>query len=104
MQISKKLITRLSCYVNPTDKKNIILYQSIPGLGWLSSAFIMTHIEDIKRFRNTDHLSSYIGLIPNNHSSGEKECIGRITFRGVAALKTISDFHQFNLADWGINF
>jgi transposase len=49
-------------------------------------------------------LSSYIGLIPNNHSSGEKECIGRITFRGVAALKTISDFHQFNLADWGINF
>lgn len=85
-------------------RKNIILYQSIPGLGWLSSAFIMTHIEDIKRFRNTDHLSSYIGLIPNNHSSGEKECIGRITFRGVAALKTISDFHQFNLADWGINF
>lgn len=49
----------------------------------------MTHIEDIKRCRNTDHLSSYIGLIPNNHSSGEKECIGRITFRGVAALKTI---------------
>ena len=69
--------------------KNIILLQSIPGLGWLSSIVIMTHIEDIKRCRNTDHLSSYIGLIPNNHSSGEKECIGRITFRGVAALKTI---------------
>ena len=45
-----------------------------------------------------------IVTLTHNHSSGEKECIGRITFRGVAALKTISDFHQFNLADWGINF
>lgn len=55
--------------------ENIILLQSIPGLGWLSSIVIMTHIEDIKRCRNTDHLSSYIGLIPNNHSSGEKNVL-----------------------------
>ena len=47
----------------------------------------MTHIETIDRFKNTDYLASYVGLIPNSHSSGESENKGEMTFRGQIHLK-----------------
>lgn len=72
-----------------TYKEDIDLLLTIPGMGRLSAITFMTHIENINRFKNTDHLSSYIGLIPDSHSSGEKELTGRITFRGVGILKSI---------------
>jgi transposase len=49
----------------------------------------MTHIETIDRFKNTDYLASYVGLIPNSHSSGESENKGEMTFRGQNHLKAI---------------
>ena len=70
-------------------KENVDLLRTIPGIGRLSAITLLTHLEDIGRFKNTDHLAAYVGLIPNTHSSGESERLGRITFRGVRALKTI---------------
>ena len=45
-------------------------------------------IEDIKRFKNTDHFAGFIGLVPNHHSSGEKENNGEMTFRGHNTLRS----------------
>lgn len=53
-------------------KNNIDLLQSIPGIGITGAVVLMTHIENISRFKNTDHFASYVGLIPNSHSSGER--------------------------------
>ena len=49
----------------------------------------LTEIEDINRFKSTDHLASFVGLIPKYHSSGEREITGEITFRGLTTLKQV---------------
>jgi transposase len=65
----------------------VLLLCSIPGIGLLSAMIIATEIQDIQRYKNLDQLSSYTGLIPNTHSSGEKENVGGITNRGNKHLK-----------------
>ena len=34
---------------------------------------LLTELADINRFRNKDHLASYLGLSPGENSSGDKE-------------------------------
>jgi transposase len=70
-------------------QKQIGLLLGIPGIGTISAITFATQLEDINRFRNTDTLASYVGLIPNTYSSGEKERTGEITFRGQKTLKRI---------------
>ncbi len=70
-------------------KKEFGLLISVPGIGRISAITLLTQIENIDRFKNTDSLASYIGLIPNSYSSGEKERMGEITFRGQKILKRI---------------
>ena len=48
---------------------------------------ILTEIEDIQRFKSTDRLCSYIGIVPTTNSSGEKERVGDLTKRGNKYLK-----------------
>lgn len=68
-------------------KRNIELLQSVPGIGIVYAITFLTQIENIHRFKNTEHLASYIGIIPNTHCSGEKDFTGKITSRGIHELK-----------------
>jgi transposase len=70
-------------------QKQVGLLISIPGIGRVSAITLLTQLEDIRRFKNTDTLASYVGLVPNTYSSGDRERIGEITFRGQKRLKTI---------------
>lgn len=70
-------------------KKEFDLLVSVPEIGRINAITLLTQIENIERFKNTDSLASYIGLIPNSYSSGEKEQMGEITFRGQKILKRI---------------
>ncbi len=56
-----------------TYKERIILLTSIPGIGLLTAMSILRELEDIGRFKNADHLASYIGLVPSCHTSGQGE-------------------------------
>jgi transposase len=47
----------------------------------------LTEVENIERFGNSDHFAGFIGLVPNRHSSGSREKIGEMTFRGQDTLK-----------------
>lgn len=47
--------------------------ESVPGVGIVTAMVLMTEIVDIERFKNFDHLSSYVGLIPGEDSSGDQE-------------------------------
>jgi transposase len=67
--------------------KNMALLRTIPGIGFITSITFLTEIEEIKRFENTDHFAGFVGLIPNRHSSGEKDNNGEMTFRGQDALR-----------------
>lgn len=69
-------------------KLNYLLLISIPGIGPVGAMRILTEIGDMKRFKTEDDLCSYVGLIPNSRSSGEKQVKGRITYRAHKQLRT----------------
>ena len=66
---------------------NIALLRTVPGIGLITAITFLTEIENIERFVNTDHLAGFVGLVPNYHSSGEKNNNGEMTFRGQKALR-----------------
>ena len=66
---------------------NVALLRTIPGIALITAITFLTEIEDIDRFANTDHLAGFVGLVPNYHSSGEKNNNGEMTFRGQGALR-----------------
>ena len=66
---------------------NMELIRSIPGVGFITAITFLTEIENIERFKNTDHFAGFVGLVPNRHSTGGKENNGDMTFRGQTALR-----------------
>ena len=84
-------VTKQIRSLSDTDRYKVIvkLLQSIPGISVLSAMTIITEIGDIKNFHNLDKLNGYIGLIPNEHSSGERENKIGMTHRGNKILKNI---------------
>ena len=57
------------------------LLRSIPGIGMIGALTFITELGDMNRFKRLDDLCSYVGLVPNVHSSGESEHVGRLTKR-----------------------
>lgn len=82
----EKEITKLS---KEKYKNEVSWLRSIPGIGLLGAMTVITEIVDINRFKNIKSLYSYIGLIPNCHSSGEKNNVGKITQRCNKYLRPI---------------
>ena len=70
-------------------KEKVKLLQSIPGISVLSAMTILTEIGDIKHFCDLDKLCGYIGLMPGEHSSGERERKSGISPRGNKILKYV---------------
>lgn len=66
---------------------NMELIRSIPGVGFITAITFLTEIENIERFKNTDHFAGFVGLVPNRHSTGGKENNGDMTFRGQTTLR-----------------
>lgn len=54
-------------------REQVAYLKSIPGIGVTTAMVLLTEIVDINRFKNIDHLASYVGLIPGEDSSGDKE-------------------------------
>jgi len=67
--------------------KNIASLRTIPGIEFITAMTFLTEIEKIDRFENTDHFAGFVGMIPNRHSSGEKDKNGEMTFRGQDTLR-----------------
>ena len=60
-------------------RENVKLLRSIPGIALITAMVILTEVEDINRFPNSERFSSFIGLISMTKSSGEKQKVGEIT-------------------------
>jgi transposase len=69
-------------------KKLYYLLRTITGIGPLTAASLLTEIGDMKRFDSFYHLNSFIGLLPTEHSSGEREIRGRLTIRRHRQLRS----------------
>ena len=68
-------------------QENVKLLMSIHGIGIITSMVILTEIYDIHRFSNQQKLSSYVGLTPTSHSSGDSQIHGEMINRGNKYLK-----------------
>ena len=63
--------------------------QEIPrGIGQLSSVILTREVCDWHRFKNRRQVSSYTGLCPGEHSSGQKRAQGSVTKCGNPRLRT----------------
>lgn len=85
LDINKKLRNLMS---QPRYITNYELLLSVGGVGSVTAWTILTEIGEITRFSSINKLCSYVGLIPNSRSSGEKQCKGRITNRANRKLRT----------------
>lgn len=54
----------------------------IPGLGIISTSAIIATIGDAKGFRNGREVAAWLGLVPKQHSSGNKIRLSSISKRG----------------------
>lgn len=61
--------------------------KSVSGIGITTAMVFLTELDDITRFKNLDHLASYVGLIPGEDSSGEKEFHTGVSKRHNANLR-----------------
>jgi transposase len=57
-------------------------YQALRGVSLIVATTVVAEIGDMKRFSNPKDLMSYLGLVPSEHSSGDKVRRGSITRTG----------------------
>jgi transposase len=64
------------------------LLMTQPGVGPVTAlAFVLT-IGEVTRFAGSKQLTSYLGLVPSEHSSGSKRRLGAITKQGNCFLRS----------------
>ncbi len=63
------------------------LLRTVPGISTLTAMILLLELGEITRFRSIDQLCSYVGLIPDTQSSGDREQVGGVTRRGHSHLR-----------------
>ena len=62
---------------------------SIPGIGLITATAFVAFVGDVVRFPTSRHFASYLGLTPNERSSGQKRRLGSISKRGDVYLRAL---------------
>ena len=64
------------------DSVPATLLQSMPMIGPVTALGFVAALDDVTRFPSADHVAAYLGLVPSEHSSGDRQHRGHITKRG----------------------
>lgn len=83
-----RICNELRAYARKHYRKDYYLLRSVPGVGPFIALGLLAEVGDIRRFRGIDRLSSYVGLVPSVHRSGEREYSRGITFRSKGLLRS----------------
>jgi transposase len=70
-------------------RANVRLLKTVPGISILTAMTLLAELYTINRFPSLDKLASYVGLIPNTDSSGEKDDTTGITDRRNPSLRVM---------------
>jgi transposase len=73
----------------PPYNKYVDALCCLRGVKTLTAMTLLTEIDDIRRFRSPRALMAYFGLVPSEHSSGDKERKGPITKAGNSHARRI---------------
>ncbi len=63
--------------------------QKIPGIGALTASILIATISDPTVFKNGRHMSAWLGLVPRQASSGDKQKLLGISKKGDRYLRTL---------------
>ena len=63
--------------------------RTAPGVGPVVAATFVSVVDDAKRFKKAHQLEAYLGLVPSERSSGEKQRKGRITKTGNGRMRRL---------------
>ena len=83
----KKLNTKVQQLCRQDERCTRIL--KVPGIGELTATAIVAAVPDPKEFRNGRHMSAWLGLVPRQSSSGDKQVLLGISKRGDRYLRTL---------------
>ena len=92
------LLCDLDRRITSFDKKIAAVFKASPtcqriakikGAGPKTATAILAAIGDGKEFRNGRHLAAWLGLVPRQHSSGDKQTMLSISKRGSQHLRTL---------------
>jgi transposase len=76
---------RLICRNNENCKRIL----KVPGVGELTATAIVAAVPNPGEFRNGRHMSAWLGLVPRQSSSGDKQVLMGISKRGDRYLRTL---------------
>lgn len=62
---------------------------TIPSIGPVTALTFISLVDNIERFSSSAKLCSYVGLVPREYSSGEKQQRGHITKMGDSRLRSL---------------
>ena len=61
---------------------------SLPGIGWITASQLLARIGDWRELNNIRQLAGFLGLVPTEHSTGERIDRGSITRTGDERLRS----------------
>jgi transposase len=61
---------------------------SVSGIGWIVASQLLARIGDWRELKNVRQLAAFLGLVPTEHSTGERTDRGSITHTGDGRLRS----------------
>jgi transposase len=62
---------------------------TVPGVGPVTAVRFVAGLDDVQRFKSAHHVASYVGLVPGERSSSDRERRTGITKAGSTALRRV---------------
>jgi transposase len=73
---------------------------SVPGVGPVVATTFAATLDDASRFLGAKHVRSYLGLVPREYSSGERQRRGRISKAGNSRARSLLVEAVWSLLRW----
>jgi transposase len=93
LEFSEKQVVKVTkeirrfCKNDPELSQCIEYLRSLPGIGWIVASQLMARIGDWRELKNIRQLAGFVGLVPTEHSTGERTDRGSITHTGDGRLR-----------------
>jgi len=90
----RKIITDLNKKIHSLSmeepyRESVRLLRTIPGISTLTAMILMTELINIRRFPSIKELACYFGIVPGEHSTGERQVTTGVTKRKNLFLRTL---------------
>lgn len=86
----------LECWSGESEDARLLM--TIPGLGPIFAAIIMSQIGEVQRFPAAAQLCAYAGLVPRLYESGQTRRTGGLTKAGAGHIRCVLTLVSWHLA------